>query len=85
MKSNSYTWTSLYLLALKNAQQIKPYKNGQQVSLGRWAAGNALENIKHDPIAGPPPATEVDSTIESADSRATRAAERRKARRRNRQ
>ena len=48
------------------------------------AMRDALENIKHEPIAGPPPVTKNDSAIESADSRAARAAERRKARRNRR-
>jgi 5-methyltetrahydrofolate--homocysteine methyltransferase len=42
----------------------------------------ALEEVKDQPIVGPPPPAETGGAIESADSRAARAAERRRSRRR---
>jgi len=42
----------------------------------------ALDAARDEPIAGPPPVTEDESAIESADSRAARAADRRRSRRR---
>lgn len=46
------------------------------------AMSAALDAAKDDPVAGPPPIADAESAIESADSRAARAADRRRSRRR---